>query len=118
MLSRQQMPSMVIHRLYGSVGRALVSYSINMTLPTGRDIQRSQVRALLGTFHSGPLGSFFPFSFFFLFFSLLLFTFFSFAASDPKTKTIEPLNFVCACAPKTSISSTTLIVPLPTYESR
>ncbi|KAK1590681.1 uncharacterized protein LY79DRAFT_553729, partial [Colletotrichum navitas] len=37
------------HGLCGSVGRALVSYSVNMTLPPGRDIQRSQVRALPGT---------------------------------------------------------------------
>ncbi|WDK23575.1 hypothetical protein CGRA01v4_14867 [Colletotrichum graminicola] len=35
--------------LCGSVGRALVSYYIHMTLPPGRDIQRSQVRALPGT---------------------------------------------------------------------
>ncbi|WDK15138.1 hypothetical protein CGRA01v4_06419 [Colletotrichum graminicola] len=48
-LSSSTRPVQHAHSLCGSVGRALVSYYINMTVPLGRDIQRSQVRALPGT---------------------------------------------------------------------
>ncbi|KAK2027959.1 hypothetical protein LX32DRAFT_417164 [Colletotrichum zoysiae] len=109
LMSSQQTASTAVYRLYGSVGRALVSYSINMTLPPGRDIQRSQVRALLGTFPFGPLGLFLSFLF------LFLFTFFLFRCLRSEYHQTFQFSPACAYPPKTSILSTTLIVRSTTH---